>query len=85
MDDDGMDLDRGGMATSRHRPSACAGTFDPSLSGAQKGRSRVEKAAIGEAELKRKFVDLVSLGKVEEVWKVVWEEAGRVFTVVSKQ
>ena len=62
-----MDLDYGGMATSRHRPSARAGTFDPSPSGAQEGRSRVEKAAIGEAELKRKFVDLVSLEKVEEM------------------
>jgi len=80
-----MDLDRGGMATSRHRPSARAGTLDPSPSGAQEGRSRVEKVAIGEAELKRKFVDLVSLGKVEEAWKVVWEEAGRVFTAASKQ
>jgi hypothetical protein len=35
--------------------------------------------------LKRKFVDLVSLGKMEETWKVMWEEAGRVFTDVSKQ
>ena len=80
-----MDLDRGGMATSRYRLSACAGTLDPSPSSAQEGRSRIEKVAIGEAELKRKFVDLMSLGKVEKAWKVVWEEAGRVFTAASKQ
>ena len=66
MDDDGMDLDRGGMATSRHRPSAYTGTLDPSPSSAQEDKSRVEKVAIGEAELKRKFVDLVSLEKVEK-------------------
>ena len=66
MDDDGMDLDRRGMAINRHRPSAYAGTLDPSPSGAQKGRSRIEKVAIEEAELKRKFVDLMSLEKVEK-------------------
>jgi hypothetical protein len=67
MDDDGIDLDYKGIATSRHRLSAYAGTLDSSPSNTQEGRSRVEKVAIGEAELKRKFVDLISLGKVEKM------------------
>ena len=61
-----MDLDRRGMAMNRYRPSARTGTPDPSPSSTQEGRSHIEEVAIREAELKRKFVDLVSLGKVEE-------------------